>query len=89
MKLIWANQGEFFVLHQWNKKLESDDDAPDPFLRTIDHCSVKKCETSTCDHSYDTIGHTFDIYEVIIKSKGFLHQQVRRMVGLAQVRKNL
>ena len=73
--------------HQWKKKqLESSDDVPDPFVRAIEQCSVKKCETPTSDHVYDPIGSTFDTYEVTVKSKGFLHNQVRRMVGLAQVR---
>ena len=74
-------------MHQWQRKLESsDDDVQDPFKRIIDQCSVKKCETPSCDHVYDPIGSTFDTYEVTVKSKGFLHNQVRRMVGLAQVR---
>ena len=67
--------------------MEKDNDAGDPFERTITQCSVKKCETPTCDLVYDPIGPTFDIYEVTVKSKGFFHNQIRRMVGLAQVRK--
>ena len=68
--------------------MERDDDAGDPFERTITKCSVKKCETPTYDLVYDPIGPTFDIYEVTVKSKGFLHNQIRRMVGLAQVRES-
>ena len=65
--------------------MKEKEDVPDPFKRTIDVCTVKKRELPFGDD--DPISSTFDIYEVTVKSSGFLHNQVRRMVGLALVRR--